>query len=70
MDKKFRKYSCTKGNASYVFEEDVVGWYLVVYNNSYITQSSEDHLYDTLEDALVEVETRFGIPRDGWVECT
>lgn len=48
-----------------ILEEDAVGWYLTLFqgNNN---QSSEDYLFDSLDDALEEVEERFGISKSSW----
>jgi hypothetical protein len=66
--KKFKRYHFQKGNSSYVIEEDLVGWYLIVYNIKNADKSSEDYLFDTLEDALFEAEERFGISKNEWKE--
>ena len=67
-NKKLKKYLCQKGDSSYVIEEDLVGWYLIVYKNDSSDRSSEDHLFDTFEDALFEAEDRFGIQKSNWKE--
>lgn len=67
-NKKLKKYWCKKDNSSYVIEEDLVGWYLIVYNNQNANKSSEDYLFDTLADALFEAEDRFGISKNKWKE--
>jgi len=61
---KLKKYQCKKDNSSYVIEEDLVDWYLIVNND----KSSKDYLFDALEDALFEAEGRFGIPKNKWKE--
>lgn len=65
-NKKFKKFEYRKNNTYYVIEEDLVGWYLIVYKN--IHESSEDYLLDTLEDAMLEAEERFSIPKNSWKE--
>ena len=67
-NKKFKKFEYRNCNTYYVIEEDLVGWYLIVYNNKNTKESSEDHLFDTLEDAMLEGEDRFSIPKNGWRE--
>lgn len=58
---------CVKKNGSlFVIEEDIVGWYLIVYKNAETNVSSEDFLLDTKDDAFLEANERFGIPRDAW----
>ncbi|HSW86748.1 MAG TPA: hypothetical protein VLG49_04515 [Rhabdochlamydiaceae bacterium] len=63
--KKLKKYQY---KLSYVIEEDLVGWYLIIYKDPNINKSVEDYLFDTLEDALFEAEDRFGIPKNDWKE--
>jgi len=65
--KKSKKYWRQKGETSYVIEEDLVGWYFIIYKN-HTNKSSEDYLFDTLEDILFEAEDRFGIPKNSWKE--
>ncbi len=65
--KKFKKYLFQKGDSFYVVEEDLVGWYLIVFKKHNAAKSSEDFLLDTFEDALIEAKDRFDISRHGWV---
>ena len=67
-NKKFKKLEYRENNTYYVIEEDLVGWCLIVYNDKNTNISSEDHLFDTLEDALFEGEERFNIPKNSWKE--
>ena len=32
--------------------------------------SSEDYLFDALEEALIEAEDKFGIPKNSWKEVS
>lgn len=69
MNKKvFKKYLCQKDNARYEIDEDLVGWYLIAYPDLHTTQSSEDYLLDSLDDAFVEAEYRYNISRTLWKE--
>ena len=52
----------------YVIEEDLVGWYLIVYNDKNKNGSAKDYLFDTLEDAMFEAEDKFSIPKNRWKE--
>ena len=67
-NKKFKKFEYKGNNAYYVIEEDFVGWYLIVYKEKNSYESSEDHLLDTLEDAMREADERFNIPEKSWKE--
>lgn len=62
----FKKFECKKNDIYYVIEEDLVGWYLIVYNNK--NESSKDYLFDTLEDAMFEAEDKFSIHKNNWKE--
>lgn len=63
--KKYRKYTYKKDHSFFVIEEDTVGWYLIIYCES---KSSNDYLFDTLEEALFEAENKFNIPKNEWQE--
>jgi len=67
-NKRFKKFECRENDTYYVIEEDLVGWYLIVYTDKNTNESSEDHLLDTLEDAMLEAEERFSIPKNSWKE--
>lgn len=66
--KEYKKFFCQENGVSYEIEEDVVGWYLFVFSKQDPKKSSEDFLFDTLEDALSEAKNRFDIPIDRWEE--
>ena len=65
-NKKIKKFFCQKNGVSYEVQEDLVGWYLYVFSKQSHEISSEDFLFDTLEDALSEAKKRFNIPIDQW----
>ena len=44
-----------------MIEEDLVGWYLIVYENNH---SSQDYLFDTFDEAVIEAENRHGIAKN------
>lgn len=67
-DQKFKKFECMKSNKHYAIEEDFVGFYLISYNDQNKNESSEDHLLDSLESAMLEAEEMFGIPKNRWKE--
>ncbi len=64
-NRKFKRYYSKNDNISYVIEEDLVGWYLIVYKNN---QSSQDYLFDTFEEAVIEAENKYGIAKNKWKE--
>ncbi|MCI0382580.1 MAG: hypothetical protein L0207_05990, partial [Chlamydiae bacterium] len=66
--KRVKKYWYQKDNSSYVIEKDLVGWYLIIYNDRNANRSSEDYLFDTLEDAFFEAKEKFNIPKSSWKE--
>jgi hypothetical protein len=49
-----------------VIEEDIIGFYLIVYKDPLSTISTEDYLLDNLEDALKEAKELFGISIEQW----
>lgn len=49
-----------------VIEEDVVGFYLIVYRNPRSEKSNEDYLVDTLEEAFQQAKENFGISIEQW----
>lgn len=49
-------------------EEDVVGWYLIVYSNESRNGTKADYLQDTLQDVIGEAEERFGVAESQWKE--
>jgi hypothetical protein len=70
-EQSFKKYLYKKDHNSFLLQEDIIGWYLVVYRRQdQLTQSSEDYLFDTLEDALKQAEDQFHIPQSAWKELS
>lgn len=63
---KFKKFKCIKNNNQYVIQEDLAGWYLIVYRSKHTEVSSKDFLLDSLEDAMLEAEEEFGISLNNW----
>lgn len=51
---------------TYLIKEDIVGFYLIIYENRNLEKSIEDHLFDSLDDAFQAVEEKFGILRSEW----
>lgn len=54
-----------EGDFLYEIKEDLVGWYLIKYEQR---RSSQDYPLDSLEDAFNEAEDRFQIPKKLWKE--
>ncbi|CUI18104.1 hypothetical protein PNK_p0050 (plasmid) [Candidatus Protochlamydia naegleriophila] len=50
-----------------IIEEDVIGFYLIVYKDPYSETSNQDYLTDSLEDAFQKSEEGFGITKENWV---
>ncbi|MFZ4773476.1 MAG: hypothetical protein ACOYK9_05745 [Chlamydiia bacterium] len=63
-----KKFQFIKDGKLYLIEEDVVGWYLIVYEDKAHNKSLEDYLVDTFEEAIFEAEDKFGIKRTDWVQ--
>lgn len=63
----YLKYFYKDAHLKLIIEEDTVGFYLVVYRNSELDQSTEDYLLDSLEDAFQEAKEKFGIMKDQWI---
>ena len=49
-----------------VIEEDIVGFYLIVYKLE-SEKSNEDYLIDSLDDAFLEAQDKFGISKEQWI---
>lgn len=60
------KYLYVNDNLKLVIEEDIVGFYLIVYSNPFSEKSSADYLLDSLDDAFNEAKRRFKISREEW----
>ena len=50
-----------------VIEEDIVGFYFIVYKNPESEKSNEDYLIDSLDDAFLEAQDKFGISKEQWI---
>ena len=60
------KYLYKDENLKLIIEEDTVGYYLIVYKNPSSTQSSEDYLVYSLEEAFQEAKEKFGVSKSQW----
>lgn len=50
-----------------IIEEDVIGFYLIVYEDPNSEKATQDYLLDSLDDAFQEAEEEFGITKDSWI---
>ena len=50
-----------------IIEKDVLGFYLIVYNDPNAEISNEDYLFDSLEEAFLESKEKFGVAIDQWI---
>lgn len=62
----YQKYFYRSDFIKLIIEEDVVGYYLIVYYNPNSIESNEDYLVDSLEEAFKEAEERFGVLSQQW----
>lgn len=51
-----------------IVKTDLIGYYLIVYEDPYSSKSSSDYLVDTLDDAFQEAYDRFGILKSKWYQ--
>jgi|GEM_PF-7071698 len=61
-----QKFEFTTKEFYLLIEEDVIGWYLIVFKKENKTTSISDYLYDNLEDVFFEAQERFGVSKDKW----
>lgn len=62
------KYLYKSNNLKLLIEEDLVGFYLIIYPDPHSEKSSEDYLFDSLEDVLRVAESKFGISKKQWTQ--
>lgn len=62
----YLKYIYKSDLLKLVIEEDIVGYYLIVYDDPKSEKSSEDYLVDSIEEAFQEAKDKFGISRSQW----
>jgi hypothetical protein len=60
------KYIYETAAIKLVIEEDIVGFYLIIYRDPKSTKSDEDYLVNSLEDAFKQAEEDFGVSSDQW----
>ncbi len=62
----YLKYLYKSDSLKLIIEEDVIGFYLIVYNDPQSEKSSEDYLVDSLEEAFQEAKEKFGVSSKEW----
>lgn len=62
----YLKYVHKSDSLKLIIEEDVIGFYLVVYNDPHSEKSSEDYLVDSLEEAFQDAKEKFGVLSEQW----
>lgn len=67
MNKQFKKLWCQKDHLLFVIQEDLVGWYLIIYKDK---KSTADYLFDSLEEALSAANEDFHVLQNGWKQLT
>lgn len=63
-----RSLFCETKDKFFVLNEDIVGWYLIVYKDKTKSVSIEDHLLDSYEDAIDFAKEDFNISKTDWKE--
>ena len=66
MTYKMKRYLSQKKGKFFSLEEDLVGWYLIVYEDKELKKSIEDHLLDSYEDAIEIANEKFHVKKDDW----
>lgn len=51
----------------FLIDEDVIGYYLIIYKDPNSEISSQDYVFDSLEDAFQEAEEKFGVKKELWM---
>jgi hypothetical protein len=65
----YEKYTYKNNSLELVIEQDIVGFYLIIYKDHYSRKSSEDYLFDSLDEAFQTAERKFGVSRSEWNKC-
>ncbi len=65
-----KKYCYSNKKLKLIVEEDIVGFYLIVFKDPVSNISCADYLVDSLEEAFNEAKRKFGISRDQFKECS
>lgn len=62
----YLKYLYKSDSLKLIIEEDIIGFYLIVYNDPNSGKSNEDYLVDSLEEAFQKAKEKFGISSKQW----
>lgn len=65
-----KKFFFQDKDSYYTLEEDLVGWYLIKYEDKSQKTSTQDQLLDSYEDAIDIAKQDFGILENYWQEET
>lgn len=63
----YLKYLYKSDTLKLIIEEDVIGFYLIVYKDLQSKKSSEDYLVDSLEEVFQEAKEKFGVSSKQWM---
>lgn len=61
-----QKYSFISSDLKLIIEEDIIGYYLIVYKDIFSEVSTEDYLLDSLEEAFRVAQEKFGVQAKNW----
>jgi 5-bromo-4-chloroindolyl phosphate hydrolysis protein len=59
-------YIYSNSSIKLLINSDTVGYYLIIYKNPHSLNSTEDYLYDSLDDAFQAAEEKFHVPKTQW----
>lgn len=62
----YLKYLYKSNSLKLVIEEDIIGFYLIVYNDPNSEKSSEDYLVDSLGEAFQKAKEKFDVSSQQW----
>lgn len=60
------QYIYIKNSLKMIIEEDLIGFYLIIYNDPQSLESDEDYLLDSLKEAFDLAEERFSVVKSQW----
>ncbi len=61
------KFLYEKDSLKLIIEEDTIGFYLIVHDDTQSEKSTKDYLVDTLEEAFQTAHKQFAISKDQWI---
>jgi hypothetical protein len=62
----YLKYIYKSNSLKLIIEEDIIGFYLIIYKDPLSEKSNEDYLVDSLEEAFQEAKEKFGVSIEQW----